>query len=250
MPYNIQATAETPALIIYLLDVSVSMNQPLGRKRRVDVVSDALRVALRRLIFLSTKSGILSPRYRIAMLVYSDHVYELLNGIETIDQVARKGVPNLQLKRDTDTAHAFEVVEKLLQRELPSMRHCPAPLICHMTDGEYIGADPELIVRRIMDMRVPDGNVLVENIFVSDSIMPNPIADPKQWAGVLPNTTLVDDYAKKLRAISSPLPESYRMMMLEDGYHMAQGALMMLPGMSPELVEMGFVMSTATPVAR
>jgi hypothetical protein len=38
--------------------------------------------------------------------------------------------------------------------------------------------------------------------------------------------------------------------MLEEGYQIAPDALMLLPGTSPELVEMGFVMSTATPIAR
>jgi len=39
-------------------------------------------------------------------------------------------------------------------------------------------------------------------------------------------------------------------MMLESGYTLSPDAVMMLPGMSPELVEMGFVMSMSTPVAQ
>ena len=45
MPYDIMATGKTSALIIYLLDVSTSMSQPLGNKRRIDVVMDALTAA-------------------------------------------------------------------------------------------------------------------------------------------------------------------------------------------------------------
>ena len=108
--------------------------------------------------------------------------------------------------------------------------------------------DPESIAKRIMGMSVPDGNVLVENIFISDKILPQPIGDPSKWPGILPDTKLNNDYARKLRAVSSPVPASYKAMMLENGYQLADGALMLLPGMSPELVAMGFQMSAATPV--
>lgn len=249
MPYDILATSKTPALIIYLLDVSGSMSEKLGNRRRIDVVMEALGTMLRRMVHRSTKGTRVSPRYRIAMYAYSDHVYDLLGGIKTIDQVAQLGVPELSTMRSTDTARAFAQAEKLLQQELPNLAHCPAPLVCHMTDGEYTGADPEPVVRRIMALRVPDGNVLVENIFISDNILKEPITDPKRWGGVRPGTKLQTDYARKLRAISSPLPASYRAMMREDGYELADDAVMMIPGMTPELVQMGFVMSMSTPIS-
>lgn len=250
MPYEILATGKTPALIIYLLDVSGSMSEKLGSKRRIDVVMDALGAMLRQMVFRSTKGSRVSPRYRVAMFAYSDHVYDLLNGVKGVDQVAQMGVPELSTMRSTDTARAFAQVEKLLQQELPALARCPAPLVCHMTDGEYTGADPEPIVRRIMSLRVPDGNVLVENIFISDDILAEPISDPHQWSGVLPNTKLRSDYARKLRAMSSPLPDSYRVMMRESGYNISENAVMMIPGMTPALVEMGFVMSMSTPIGQ
>mgnify|MGYP005849496679 FL=1 len=248
MPYEILATSKTPALIIYLLDVSGSMNEKLGQKRRIDVVMDALGAMLKQMVFRSTKGSRVSPRYRVAMYAYSDHVYDLLGGIKGVDQIAQLGVPELSTMRSTDTARAFAQAEKLLQQELPALAHCPAPLVCHMTDGEYTGADPEPSVRRIMSMRVPDGNVLVENIFISDHILSERIADPKRWEGVRPKTKLNSDYARKLRAMSSPIPPGYRAMMRESGYEIADDALMMIPGMTPELVQMGFVMSMATPI--
>lgn len=248
MSYSVLATAKTPALIIYLLDVSASMTLPLGDKRRIDVVVDALTAALRQMVFRSTKGGRLSPRYRIAMLAYSDYVYDLMGGIKTIAEVAQMGVPELDPLRTTDTAKAFAHAEKLLLTELPNLSNGPAPVLCHMTDGEYTGEDPEPIVRRIMEMSVPDGKVLVENIFISDQVLSQPVGDPTKWPGILPTTQLASSYAQKLQALSSPIPESYREMMEENSYRMAQGALMMLPGNSSDLVAMGFQMSAATPV--
>lgn len=252
MAYETLATSATPALIIYVLDVSASMNKPLGGKRRIDVVEDALEAAIRQMVFRSTKGSRIAPRYRFAMLAYSRHVYDLLDGIRPVDEVAKKGIPELKVMQTTDTALAFTWAEKLLTADLPNLQNGPAPLVCHMTDGEYTGKDPEPIARRIMQMAVPDGNVLVENIFISDEsekILARPMEeDIRNWPGVLPDTPLKNTYAQKLRAISSPLPESYRTMMIEMGYGMDPKALMLLPGTSPELVAMGFQMSTATPV--
>lgn len=248
MAYSVLATSKTPALIIYLLDVSASMAQPLGDKRRIDVVMDALTVALRQMIMRSTKGARVSPRYRIAMLAYSDHVYDLLDGIKTVAEVAQYGVPDLDPMRTTDSAKAFAQAEKMLESELLDLIPGPAPLVCHMTDGEYTGGDPEPIVQRIMQMSVPDGNILVENIFISDTILPETKIDPTKWPGILPDTPLTSDYAQKLLKMSSPIPESYRTMMRENNYQLAPNALMLLPGVSPELVAMGFQMSAATPV--
>jgi hypothetical protein len=242
------ATSRTPALIIYLLDVSGSMANPLGNKRRIDVVMDALAVALRQMVFRSTKGGRISPRYHIAMFAYSDQVYDVIGGVKGVDQVAHLGVPDLSPMTSTATANAFAQAELLLQSALPSLAESPAPLVCHMTDGEYTGADPEPIARRIMSMGVPDGPVLVENIFISDAVLPQPVHDPYQWPGISAETRLANGYAGKLQAMSSPIPESYRTTMLENNYHIAPGALMLLPGMTPELVAMGFQMSAATPV--
>ena len=245
--YEALANSKTPALIIYVLDVSGSMQAKLGGQRRIDVVMEALQIALQAAVFRSTKGVSVSPRYRIAMYAYSDEVYDLIGGIKIIDQVANLGVPELATMRGTDAQKAFAEVEKLLMRELPNLDNCPAPLVCHMTDGEFTGGSPEPIVRRIMEMSNSDGNVLVENIFISDRLLPEEIRDVYNWPGVTSNSILNGGYANTLRSISSPLPESYRIMMLESGYQMVEDAVMMIPGMNPGLIELGFVMSMATP---
>jgi len=248
MSYEIEATSKTPAFIIYLLDVSASMRINMGGKQRINVVADALQAAFQQMVFRSTKGSRIQPRYRVALYAYSDKVYDVADGVKTIDQVARLGVPELKTLRTTDTAEAFRQARKLLESELSHLRGCPAPLVCHMTDGEYTGEDPEPVVREIMQMTTDDGAVLVENIFISDKILPQPIEDVYRWPGVRPKTRLTNEYAAKLRAISSPVPDSYRVMMLEMGYNIAEDAVMLLPGVTPELVQMGFQMSAATPV--
>jgi len=248
MPYEILATSMTPALIIYLIDVSASMSRPLGAEQRIDVVTQALTAALQQMIFRSTKGGSLSPRYRIAMYAYSDKVFDVLDGVRGIDEVAQKGVPKITTMRTTETAKAFRAALRILEAEIPKMADHPAPVVCHLTDGEYTGEDPRPIVEKIKKLSVPDGHVLVENIFISDEILKDPIHDARQWKGVLQDTKLATDYARMLRDISSPVPDSYRVLMLEMGFNIAPGALMMIPGTSSELVELGFQMSAATRV--
>ncbi len=248
--YDILATATTPALIIYVLDVSASMSQKLGNSTRIETVLEALGAALRQMVYRSTKGTKISPRYHIAMYAYSDHVYDLLGGIKTVDKVASLGIPDLSVQKSTDTALAFSFVEKLLLKELPNLDGRPAPLVCHMTDGEYTGDDPRPIVERIRAIKTSDGNVLVENIFISDSILNEKITDAHHWSGITRSTKLTTDYARKLRDMSSLLPPAYRKEMREYGYQIDDQAYMMLPGSSPELVKMGFVMSTTTPMGR
>ena len=86
MSYEVLATSQTPALVIYLIDVSGSMESPFYGKNRIEIVMDSLSVVLQQMVFRCTKGGRISPRYRIAMYAYSEKVYDILGGIKTIDR--------------------------------------------------------------------------------------------------------------------------------------------------------------------
>ncbi|MCC7205942.1 MAG: VWA domain-containing protein [Anaerolineae bacterium] len=249
MPYTAVATSTTPVLIIYLLDVSGSMSQMLGDRRRVEIVSDALQEIATEMVARSTKGELVSPRYRLAVYAYESQVHDVLGGIRTIDQFVRDGVPEFAPRGGTNTAAAFLAAENLLQQELPYMAGHPAPLICHMTDGEYQGDDPTPIVQRIMSLGTQDGGVLVENIFISDKLLRHPVEDVYGWPGIVSENELANDYARTLLRMSSPIPDSYLSEMQEFGYNLQSGAPMMFPAQTKELIRMAFTMSGATPVA-
>lgn len=249
MPYATLATSQTPALIIYLLDMSASMSMPLGDQRRIDVVTDALASSIRQMVFRSTKGRRIFARYRLAIYAYSDTVYDILGGIKTVSEVARMGVPEFAPMARTHTAKGLLAVEKLLQGELSQLQTSPAPVICHMTDGIFTGEDPEPVAHRIMNIQVPDGNVLLTNIFISEDSGIDVEEDSRDWAGITDQTRLnPEKYLYKLRQMSSKIPDSYRMLMTESGYQIDPGAYMLLPGINPELVAMGFQMASATPI--
>jgi hypothetical protein len=188
----------------------------------------------------------------VAIYGYHSQIVKFTDGIKTIAEVAKIGLPKLSMDYGAQTAMAFAFVEQLLQAELPNLQHSPAPLICHLTDGQYGGPDPEPIVSRIQHMAVPDGNVLVENIFISKSVLKNPVNNSRTWPGVTDSSQILEDkkYARKLFAMSSVIPSSYLSVMNEFGYNIQPGAKMLFPGDTPDFIEMGFAMSGATPITR
>jgi hypothetical protein len=101
-------------------------------------------------------------------------------------------------------------------------------------------------------MAVPDGEVIVENIFISQSVLKSPVYNSRKWQGVNSNGQILENkkYARKLFAMSSVIPESYRNSINEFGYNLKPGARMLFPGNTPDLIELGFAMSGATPIAR
>lgn len=253
MQHTMPATSRSQALVIYLLDISESMGWPLPRERspRIDHVNEAMPKVLERMVEDSTRGGVISPRYRLAMLAYNDEPIDIMDGeIHDIAYMADLGMPEFtETAGITNTAAAFMWARDLLERELPKLqkRH-PAPLVCHLTDGEYSYSDPEPISREIMQMSNDDGNVLVENIYVGSDLTVEPITDVETWPGVRDVSELKSEYARKLFSMSSPLPESYANKMNEEGYAMEPGSRMLIPGTNHELIELAFMMSDATPI--
>jgi Mg-chelatase subunit ChlD len=153
MAYKAVATGKSPALIIYLLDISGSMDDRLEGIPKIEHVNQAIERLLLRMVRLSTKGEIISPRYRIGMIAYSDSPIDILGGILTIDEIVQFGKPTLSATNSTNTAAAFEMARYILRREIAEVDHShisPAPMICHLTDGQFTGPDPEPIAREII----------------------------------------------------------------------------------------------------
>lgn len=249
MAYSTVATALTPELIIYLIDISGSMSQPIDGAEKIHLVNAAVKSVIQRMIKRSTKGQVISPRYRLSIACYSETVIDVLPGIKTITEVATIGAPVLSTLATTNTAAAFMWARDVLRAELPNVDGCPAPMVCHLTDGEYTGADPEPIASEIMAMTTADGNVLVENIYVGEQLTSRPIGDPKKWEGINDVADLAPDpYVQKLFRMSSPLPQSYANVIREDAYSMRAGSRMLIPASNKALIELAFAMSGATPV--
>lgn len=244
--YQAKATRDNPALIIYLLDTSRSMSHTLDNAPRIWHVTQAMKRILSTLIMRSTKGAVVSPRYRIAVCAYSDSPRDIFGKIEGIDAIAK--MPDIQLipEGTTNTASAFRWAANLLTNELKAYGQRPAPLVCHLTDGEYTEESPVSVAKEILNMRTADGHVLIENIFVGDALTDLPIVDPKSWPGVFSRDELAHDYARELFDMSAPLPDSYAHLLREMGYSLTPGSKMLFPVHNKELLRLAFAASGAT----
>ncbi|MEU7872178.1 vWA domain-containing protein [Dactylosporangium sp. NPDC049140] len=251
MRYERVATRQTPALIIYLLDMSASMNEPIGdgRGRRIDLVNVTLIKVIREMARRAIKGSTPAARYRVAAFAYNDTVRDVYGGIRPITDLVQLGVPAMTPSGPTETAAAFLQAEQLLIRERGNLRDCPAPLICHLTDGSYTGDSPVPVVQRIQQMTFPDGPVLVENIFFNDSALRVKVDDPFRWRGVATPDDVRGSVAGLLFDLSSVIPDSYLKLFVDRGYSIRPGSRMMFSGETPEMLEAAFTMSGMTPIA-
>ena len=250
-PYTQPATTLTPALVIYLVDTSDSMNEPCGSTTKIDLVNAALRESVRHMIRRSMRDGVPQPQYQVAMITYNTHVVDVLNGIQSLPELVENGVPRLHAQGETDTLAAFSAAEKLLQSYLDALAkssspRCPAPLVCHLTDAHFNTDDPSSIVKRIRNMQVSDGSVLVENVYIADDMLHQEVEDWSDWKGVMRDAELRNENAKRLFYMSSALPEIYRQNINNYGYHLQKGAALFFPGLHRELVKLAFAVSAGT----
>ncbi len=244
--YTQPATSLTPALIIYLIDASYSMNQPCGQTTKIDVVNNALKEAMKNMVRQSLRGDVVRPRYKIAILAYGTEVIDGSGGIRTIGELAQMGAPTLLASGKTNTEAGFTAVERLLQTHLAAFENSPAPLVCHLTDALLNMADPQPVIQRIKAMCVEDGPVLVENVYVADNMLRKPVRDWHKWGGVLKSDQLTNEYAKLLFSMSSPLPESYRQNINNYGYSLQSGAALFFPGTHSDLIRLAFAVSAST----
>ncbi len=248
------ATRLTPALVIYLIDASASMNELCGPSlpmSKVELVNAALREGIKAMVLRSMRDNRVQPRYHVAMLAYSTTVLDLLQGVRTLPELMRVGGPPELIAggEETDTAAGFKAVEELLNRYLENYRGSPAPLVCHLTDALRTTQDPAPIVQRIQKMSVNDGPVLVENILMSEKLLRKPVSNWQQWGGVHRPKDITDEYARLLFSLSSPIPETYRENINRSaGYQLQKGAALFFPGSQTELMRLAIAASSATQV--
>lgn len=247
--YTCLANARNPALIIYLLDISGSMQSPMGTTTRHAALNDALNSSIGALIKRSARGEFVSRRYDVAVFAYSDTVRDVLGGKISVADLA--DMDELQIPEpggNTNTEAAFRAAHDFLSSVLANYQDCPAPLVCHITDGEWNVGDPLPFARALRDMTVADGNVLIENVFIGDSFTRTPITNPRAWTGVRSAGELVTPFAQKLFELSSTFPAPWALQLENDmAYQIAADARMLVPASNTALLELALAMSQATP---
>jgi hypothetical protein len=255
--YRNQANSDHPATLIYLVDISGSMSATMqDGKTRIEVAKNAIQVAYAQMIQRSMRQGKIHPRYRVGMIAYSDKIYDVygnLGSIVSIEQLKNEGIPSITPQKSTNMAKAFRFAEKLIRDDLQKwsrkwLDECPPPMVINITDCEYDeeqAQDPLEFAQKLQQISIRDGNVLVENIFITDQI--SAPTSPQEWLGYRFTDKTGNSYGDKLLAMSSPIPSTYAQILREQaGIKIREGTAMMFPGITREFIKFGFVMSIVT----
>ena len=255
--YKNQANSDHPATLIYLVDISGSMSATMqDGKTRIEVAKNAIQVAYAQMIQRSMRQGKIHPRYRVGMIAYSDKIYDVygnLGSIVSIDQLKNEGIPSITPQKSTNMAKAFRYAEKLIRDDLQKwsgkwQAECPPPMVINITDCEYDeeqAQDPLEFAQKLQQISLRDGNVLVENIFITDQI--SVPSSPQEWQGYRFSDRTGNSYGDKLLAMSSAIPSTYAQILREQaGIKIREGTAMMFPGITREFIKFGFVMSIVT----
>src|SRR5215472_14776973 len=107
MFYTQPATSLQPALVIYLIDASYSMNDWCGATTKINMVNKALREAIKDMVRRSMRDGIVQRRYKVAIFAYSTKVLDILNGFCDLPDLVKDGFPIISADGETDTAAGF-----------------------------------------------------------------------------------------------------------------------------------------------
>jgi hypothetical protein len=212
--YSNLPSALHPGLVVFLVQVSASMEAHTGRGySRLRCASLALESMVMDMFGASLKGERLRLRFRVAILAYAEQVWDVLGGIKTIVELAESGLPVFRTMGTADAATAFGVAADLVAEEIGAASpddaiYMPVPLVVHLTDGRR--CDPEPQIRRLQSLAVPDGSVLLMNVWCSDDPpCPVPVcrADNGLWDG---SARKLDPELTRWSQLSSCVPRRIR----------------------------------------
>lgn len=248
--YSKPALSNAPALIVFLIDIGFKMSRDIDGMPASEYIRLNLANGLQRLARLSTKGSRIIPRYHLACFTYAAKVSDVFSGIQPLGKILEADIPKFEVSGEpADTYEGFLYVDNLISRNLKKYTNSPAPLVCHITSGEYPGRNPQFLTDKIQRYAVPDGNVLIENVLIDDEAVLVPTTKVKYWPGIRDESELAKAYAARLFNMSSVIPESYRIAGLELGYSLAPNSRMLFPGNHPDIISLGFAMSAVTRMA-
>lgn len=192
MAYNLKWSPNHPGHIVYLIDYSESMGWK--ENKRINKLLDVLSVVCDRLIANDSMSGPLDNSATVSMIGYNSDVFKLFSGdfvelnqyLDTHSPLFNDN-PKAKPQWQTYMADAFDAarrdIEQWIEKQRQSGKPIPAPIVINITDGipEEDDNDPNHIkamarartaAQKLMEISVPDGNVLLFNIHIMEGADP------------------------------------------------------------------------------
>jgi Mg-chelatase subunit ChlD len=248
--YSAEISRERPTCIMFIIDQSGSMGDPLPTGRsKASFIADALNRTLVSLVTNCTKADGIRSYFDIAVIGYGGNEYRPgLAGtmaqvgffpVSTIgenplriEQRVRSeddgagGIVERNIKFPVwfDAKHdggtpmksALSAAYKLVAEWCADHHHSYPPTVIHLTDGESTDGDPEEVAKAIKTIGTSDGACMLFNIHVASG--------SQQSLAFPTNVSQSDQNAQRLFRMSSQLPRSVANRAKEKGYLVDLGA--------------------------
>jgi hypothetical protein len=252
--YAVRIDRLNPACMIFLVDQSGSMADPVGGSHNVAkcvAVADALNRVLHELVLRCVKdrgegprdyfqiavlgyggSGVrtaLSPELGSEPLVWSSALGKNPLAVET--RVVTSQGPNGPVTNEarmpvwfrpvadggTPMAAAMNTAGSIARDWVDAHPNSFPPIVVNLTDGESTDGDPMQWAQRLQSLRTNDGSLLMFNLNISSTQAP-PVQFPHSA------DYLSDPYSRQLFAMSSVLPPHMAGAARTKGFAVAEGA--------------------------
>lgn len=238
MPYSAEISRTNPSCILFLIDQSGSMQDPMpgGSKSKADTLADCINKCLKDLIIMCTKAEGVRDYFSVGVIGYGAKVGSAFSGklagkeLVALSEVANNParIEERKKKEDDGAGGVFErtvrfpiwfdavstngtpmcqalgLAHNILSKWIARHPNSFPPIVLHFTDGESQDGDPSSAAEKIKGLSTQDGNVLLFNLHISSiqvaQSMPRPLfgVPPKS-----PDSVIIfpDD--------TVPLPDKY-----------------------------------------
>lgn len=284
-PYDRRADSDSPALIIFLLDLSRSMFifTTVDEQIRFQIALNVINETIQELIQRCRKSFGIRPRYHVAVFGYHQNTIDLLTphaqrvagennthcpanvaqGIHPIGALEEltfdiasiaKITPIGKTEEEhplgvTHMTQAFAHIHRLLKQNIQTYQNSHPPFIFHITDGANTdGLNVVEQFKALTSMSTDYGNVLVSTAYVADNLLSTPIS--QKWPGIDDTTTFDTEranIASELRKISSRIPAKYLAYLHQKQYtRFSPNSYLFFPGTDSTMMHLAMTITKST----
>lgn len=248
MNYVLQWGSNHPGLLVYLVDLSGSMQWDEKIKR----VSNTIWKVVDCLLAGCQDMGNYKERFHLEVIGYNQYTYNLFSGgvndlndhldetasTEQFMDIEKEGKPQGLTHMAVAYEKAVEVVRQWISKQCAKGIPIPAPVVINITDGypEEKGLNDEqsrnkalAAAKALMNISVPDGNVLLFNIHIDGVAGKEPEIQ-------LPNTRPTDNRKGFLYDASSELNDEFVARAQRAGLPASKGSHFMVSNVSDQRI--------------
>lgn len=248
MDYALQWGSNHPGLLVYLVDLSGSMQWDEKIKR----VSNTIWKVVDCLLAGCQDMGNYKERFRLEVIGYNQYTYKLFSGgvndlnahidktasTEQFMDIEKEGKPQGLTHMAAAYEKAAEVVRQWISKQRAKDIPIPAPVVINITDGypEEKGLNDEqsrskalAAAKALMGISVPDGKVLLFNIHIDGVAGKEPEIQ-------LPNTRPADSRKGFLYDASSELNDEFVARAQRAGLPASKGSHFMVSNVSDQRI--------------